>query len=107
MLKNKKYFSCTLLILLRYFFCVVFFGEDHRDSAAFLAISFLFRADNLSARARPPIKPPLRPISERYLDISDFSGAGVSGSSVERRKISYALLLESFGSGLLDRLMHP
>ena len=65
-------------------------------------------SDNFSALAFPPLSPPLRPILDRYSEISDFSfGCSFSfDSSVESRTISRANWFGSFGSGLLDRLMH-
>jgi hypothetical protein len=81
-----------------------------------LAISDRCSEVKLAALAFPPFNPPLRPMVARYSDMADlsigfsFAGSGFSdssSSSVERRTISHANWFASFGSFLLDRLMHP
>lgn len=72
---------------------------DQRAFAAFLAMALRFLAGRRSARAFPPLRPPLRPMAERYSEIPLLS------SSVESRTISAALWFMSGGS-LLERLMH-
>ena len=77
---------------------------SHRLAAAFLAISFRFLAESLSALALPPLAPPKRPrfTAAGFLPSSTDSGAGFS--PVEISTISLASSLVS--RGLLGRLGH-
>ena len=68
-----------------------------------LAILLRCSEDSFLARALPPLRPPLRPMAERYAVTASF---GLAGSWVDKRTISAASWLESFGSFLLERLMH-
>src|SRR5207249_4032336 len=76
----------------------------HRALAALFAIADRLRVDRLSARALPPLSPPLRPILARYSWIGVRSGFS-SVSSVDSRTISAARSLGSLGS-FLERIMH-
>jgi hypothetical protein len=72
----------------------------HLGLAAFLAICVRFSCDSFFALAWPPLRPPFRPIVDRY-SLTDWVG-----SSVDSRTISAASWLGSAGSFLLERLIH-
>src|SRR5882762_9710442 len=84
--------------------CFYFLCLDHLVFAALLAICFRFLAESFLARALPPFNPPVRPIRVKYSDREMVFCGG--DSSIDSRTISAASWFGSFGSCLLERLMH-